>query len=37
MTTPAEPKGKAKTVKVNAVTLGKKSPNAPGAVFTYTP
>jgi hypothetical protein len=37
MITPAEPKGKAKTVKVNAVTLGKKSPNSPGAVFTYTP
>jgi hypothetical protein len=37
MTTPAEAKGKAKTVKVRAIVEGKKSHNAAGAVFTYTP
>ena len=37
MTTPAEPKGKAKTVKVKAVVIGKKSKASPTAVFTYTP
>ncbi len=37
MTVPAEPRGKAKTVKVVAVVLGKKSPSSAGAIFTYTP
>ena len=37
MTVPAEAKGKAKTVKVRAIVNGKKSHNAPAAVFTYTP
>ena len=37
VTAPAEPKGKAKTVKVRAIVNGKKSHNAAAAVFTYTP
>jgi hypothetical protein len=37
MTVPAEPKGKAKTVKVQAIVIGKKSPHSPGAVYSYTP
>ena len=37
MVVPAEPKGKARSVKVQAVVIGKKSKSSPGAVYTYTP
>ena len=37
MTAPAEPKGKAKTVAVKAVVIGKKSAASSAAHFTYTP
>jgi hypothetical protein len=36
MTTPAEAKGKVKTVKVRAIVNGKKSPTSPAAQFSYT-
>jgi hypothetical protein len=37
MTAPAEANGRARTVKVRAIVIGKKSKNGPQAVFTYTP